>query len=102
MTDTFWVLIVLLFAIKVCLFGPLLWLIFRDDIRNYFRERKQRKSLPRCVYCQSVWATPISEGEPRWDGEELVITTTYECQHCHLPFWNVERVAVVAPTKAKS
>jgi hypothetical protein len=46
-----------------------------------------------------VYTTAIGEAEPRWDGEELVMTTTYECQHCHLPFWHVERVPVVTSSK---
>jgi hypothetical protein len=99
MTNNFWLLIILFFVIKVVLFGPLLYLIFRDEIKDYLRARKQKSTLPRCVYCQSVWTTPVSEAEPRWDGEDLVMTTTYECQHCKLPFWHVERVPVVTPTK---
>lgn len=99
MSVYFWPLIILFFVIKVALFGPLLYLVFKDEIKTWWRERKTKSSLPRCVYCQSVWTTAVSEAEPRWDGEELVMTTTYECQHCHLPFWHVERVPVVTSSK---
>ncbi len=99
MTANFWVLIAAFFVIKLALFGPLLYFVFRDEIETYLRNRKTKSSVPRCVYCQSVWTTAVGEGEPRWDGEELVMTTTYECQHCHLPFWHVERVPMVTPSK---
>jgi hypothetical protein len=99
MTSTFWVVLACIFVFKVVVFGPLLYFIFRDEIKTYFRDRKSKSSEPRCIYCQSVWTTPVGESEPRWDGEELVMTTTYECQHCHLPFWHVERVPMVTPSK---
>jgi 5-methylcytosine-specific restriction endonuclease McrA len=81
--------------VKTIVFGWIVFVVFRKDIREYFTgKRAARKAppVPTCMYCQSKWTQPIDEGQTRWDKDELILVTTYECQHCHLPFWHVERV----------
>ena len=95
MTTLIWILllsVVLLLPLK----AALLYWIFRDDIREYFAERRIRESSPVCIYCRSPWTLAADEGAPRWEGDELVLVTTYTCQECFLPFWHVERVPVAA------
>lgn len=99
MTNVLLLLILLFFLIKIFIFGPLLYWVFREDIRGYFRERKQRQALPACPLCGSRYSQPVDEGTTRWDKDELVLVTTHECQHCHMPFWYVERVPVIAAPK---
>jgi len=89
-------LILLIIAlVKFILFGVILFVVFRRDIQQWWSGKKAEKkplSVPVCMYCQSKWTRALDEGQPRWDNEDLVLVTTYECQHCHLPFWHVERV----------
>jgi hypothetical protein len=81
--------------VKTIVFGWIVFVVFRKDIKEYFRGKRAAKkpsSVPACMYCQSKWTHPIDEGQTRWDNDDLILVTTYECQHCHLPFWHVERV----------
>lgn len=74
-----------------------LYWVFRDDIRQYLAERRvPARRKPVCLYCQSESVRPVEDGVTRWEGESLVLVTTFECLHCQLPFWNVERVPVAA------
>jgi hypothetical protein len=87
-------------AVKTVIFGVILYKVFRQDIHHWWNEDRRQKqktpAVPTCMYCQSVWTVAVDEGSTRWDGEDLVLVTTYECQHCHLPFWHVERVPMGA------
>lgn len=87
------ILIILLIvaAVKFVFFGVVLFYVFRPDLRT-IGKRKPVQTTPTCVYCQSLWTRPVDEGQTRWEDEDLVLVTTYECQHCALPFWHVERV----------
>ncbi len=96
--DNILLILLIVAAIKFVVFGGILLRIFRKDIQQYWRERSEARTStpesPRCMYCQSLYTEPVDEGQTRWEDDSLVLVTTYECQHCHLPFWNVERVAV--------
>jgi hypothetical protein len=94
MTTLIWILLISVVVLLPFKAVFLYW-IFRDDIREYFAERRARASTPVCMYCQSSLTQPADEGSTRWEGDELVLVTTYVCGHCHLPFWHVERVAAV-------
>lgn len=82
-------------TIKMIVLGAFLWYVFKPDIREY-REHHERQqgpaAAPSCMYCGSKYALLLDEGQTRWEGDHLVLVSSYECQHCHLPFWHVERV----------
>jgi hypothetical protein len=90
------ILILLVLAVaKFFFFGWVLWRVFRADIQELEEEgRAPALSTPVCIYCESRWTRAVDEGSTRWDGDELVLVTTYECEHCRLPFWHVERLPV--------
>jgi hypothetical protein len=87
-------ILLVLIIIKSIIFSVLIWVVFRDDIKAYLAGKKsgEESTVPTCMYCQSQWTLAVDEGSTRWDGDELVLVTTFECQHCRLPFWHVERV----------
>ncbi len=93
--DNILVILLIIAAVKFVIFGVILFVVFRRDIQEYRGDRTESAApaLPACVYCQSVYIEPVGDGQTRWENDELVLVTTYECQHCHLPFWHVERVA---------
>lgn len=101
MTDILLIIIVLFFVIKLVIFGPLLYFVFRDDIRQYFAQRGL-PSPPTCPLCRSRYAQPTDDARTQWEGEDLVLVTGYECEHCHYPFWHVERVSLTAPPAASN
>lgn len=101
MSDTLLILILLFFVIKILIFGPLLYWVFREDIRQHFAQKKQQQTVPTCLYCKSRYTEPVDEGNTRWEGDDLVLVTTYECQHCHMPFWHVERVTMPGSGNAR-
>lgn len=93
--DSILVILLILAAVKFFGFGGLLLWIFRGDIREWRAGRKHEPSMePACIYCASKWTVAVDEGRTRWEQDELVLSTTYECQHCHMPFWHIERVRV--------
>lgn len=96
--DSLLVILLVIAGVKFIVFGVILWKVFRQDIKHWWTQERRQKSrepsTPVCVYCQSVWTVPVDEGQTRWEGDELVLVTTFECQHCQLPFWRVERLAV--------
>lgn len=96
--------IVWIFLVSVVVLLPLkaafLYWIFQDDIRAYLAERRgPRRRIPVCMYCHSERVEPVDDGVTRWEGDNLVLVTTYRCENCQLPFWNVERVAVATAKK---
>jgi hypothetical protein len=91
--DSIILILLVLAAVKTLVFGGLLGWVFRDDIREWRSGRKKAPMVtPVCIYCESKWTQAVDEGQSHWENDELVLVTTYECQHCHLPFWHVERV----------
>ena len=93
--DNILVILLVLAVVKFFGFGGLLLWMFRGDISEWRSGRGQETQVsPTCVYCESKWTAAVDEGQTRWDNDELVLSTTYECQHCHMPFWHVERVRV--------
>jgi hypothetical protein len=84
-------ILLIIALVKSIFFGVVLLVVFRPDLRK-LRKKKARPDVPTCMYCQSKWTRAIDEGQTRWDNDDLVLVTTYECEHCHLPFWHVERV----------
>lgn len=94
LVSTFVVILLVGAIAHILLFGGVFYLVFRDDIHEMLRPKK-KPSMPTCMYCESKWTHPVGEGQTRWEGDdELVLVTTYECEHCRLPFWHVERVRV--------
>lgn len=91
-------ILLVLAAVKSVVFGVILYLVFRKDIKEWWVNRRNPPPVrdPVCMYCQSTWTHAVDEGQTRWEGDELVLVTTYECEHCRLPFWHVERVPVSA------
>ena len=85
------VILLVLALVKFVFIGWLLLVVFKPDLRQ-LRAKKEPQTVPTCMYCDSKWTTPIDEGQTRWDKEDLVLVTAYECQHCGLPFWHVERI----------
>jgi hypothetical protein len=94
--DSIIVFLLILTTILIVVKVIFLWWIFGPDIKLLRGELKQTSAEPECVYCRSQWTHPTSDGEMRWEGDDLVLVTTYQCEHCELPFWHVERVSVVA------
>lgn len=93
--DNILLILLIVAAVKFVFFGVILFKVFQRDIDAYRKDRagSAAPNLPSCVYCQSVYIEAVDEGQTRWENDSLVLVTTYECQHCHLPFWHVERVA---------
>jgi hypothetical protein len=85
------VLLLIVATVKFIFFGIVLFFVFRPELKN-IGKRKPAPTTPVCVYCESRWTRPVDEGQTRWEDDDLVLVTTYECQHCSLPFWHVERV----------
>lgn len=91
-------IVIILLAVAVVKFvvcSVIVWMTFRKDLIRMWQGEPPQET-PSCVYCQSKWTSPVGEGETRWEEDGLVLVTTYECQHCHLPFWHVERVPMGA------
>ena len=86
-------ILLILVIVKTVIIGIVLLVVFKPDIKQ-LRSRRPAPATPVCMYCQSKWTHRADDGETRWDQDELVLVTTYECEHCHLPFWHVERVPV--------
>jgi hypothetical protein len=84
------VILLILVAVKFVFIAVLLGVVFKEDLRSMRQKTGPQPAV--CMYCQSVWTRPVDEGQTRWEGDDLVLVTTYECEHCHLPFWHVERV----------
>jgi hypothetical protein len=76
--------------------GVILYKVFWPELRA------PRPSHPmpgvKCVYCHFSPSLFHSE-EQRWEGDDLILTKTFECRRCHMPFWQVERVSAVAREK---
>ncbi len=87
------VIFLIIAVVKFVLFGLLLYVAFRPDLRS-LRRSKVPAGIPTCVYCKSRFTRAVDEGQTRWEDDDLVLVTTYECEHCRLPFWHVERVPV--------
>jgi hypothetical protein len=87
-------LLLVLATVKFVFFGWILWKVFRPEIKQLEAEGKATLLDPVCMYCESKWTRAVDEGQTRWDGDDLVLVTTYECEHCGLPFWHVQRVPV--------
>lgn len=84
-------LILLVIALlKFVLFGIILLLVFKPDFKKMWRGREV--AIPTCLYCGSKYTHALEESQTRWEEDALVLVTTFECDHCHLPFWNVERI----------
>lgn len=88
-------ILMILATIKIVVLGGFLWYVFKPDIKEY-RDHHERQrgpaTSPSCMYCGSKYARMVDEGQTRWEGDHLVLVSAYECQHCHLPFWHVERL----------
>jgi hypothetical protein len=87
------VVLLVVALVKFVVIAWILYVVFKPDIKSLW-SKKPSSQVPTCLYCQSKWTHPIDEGQTRWENEELVLVTTYECEHCHLPFWHVERVPI--------
>ena len=97
--DTLVVLLLIVAVIHFIIAAILLPLAFRDDLRQWLEGRRKKAvppAAPTCMYCGSKWTSALNEGETRWDKGDFVLVTTYECQHCKLPFWHVERIPTTA------
>jgi hypothetical protein len=89
--DNILVILLIVAAVKFVFFGFILFFVFRPDFRK-LGKRAAPPSTPICVYCESRYTVPVDEGQTRWEDDDLVLVTTYQCQHCSMPFWHVERV----------
>lgn len=85
------VILLIIAAVKFVFFGFVLFHVFRPELKNAGK-RQPASTTPICVYCESRWTHAVDEGQTRWDNDDLVLVTTYQCEHCALPFWHVERV----------
>lgn len=94
--DLMIVTLLILAAVKFVLITVVLWVVWRPDVRKLFRKKETMRTTPVCPFCDSRWTHPVGDPETGWDGDELVLSTTYECQHCHFPIRHVERVPVGA------
>jgi hypothetical protein len=98
--DSILVILLVIAAVKLVFFGALLTYVFRGDIAEWRAHRKSATAIseqpvdPMCVYCGSKWTVALDEGQSRWEGQDLVLVTSFRCQHCDLPFWRVDRVHV--------
>lgn len=95
MSSWFVTLLIVIAVVKTFVICTVLYVVFRQDIHEWWQSRKRAAASnePVCIYCASVWLTQMDEGQTHWDGDELVLSREYQCQHCQLPFWRVERVA---------
>jgi len=97
--DPVFVVLLIVGIFHFVLAAVILPIVFRKDIREWRdgrRKGKQRISAPVCMYCGSRWTRARDEGRTRWDNHELVLVTAYECEHCRMPFWHVDRLATTA------
>lgn len=92
--NNFIIVLLVVAAVKIPVFGWLLYRVFRNDIEQYEADQASTSDVPVCIYCQSAWTRPLEEEQTRWEGDDLVLVTAYECEHCRLPFWHVERVSI--------
>jgi integral membrane sensor domain MASE1 len=96
--DSIILILLVVAAIKFVVFGVILFFVFRPELPSLQRWKRSKTApvdvTPTCVYCQSRYSRPTGEVETRWEGEELVLVTTFECEHCHFPLWRVERIPV--------
>jgi hypothetical protein len=90
------VILLIVAVIKFVIIGVIIYVVFRPDIRSYLGRKPVATTTPVCMYCGSVYTHVAGEGETRWEQDDLVLVTEYECDHCRLPFWHVERVPVVS------
>lgn len=93
--DDIIVILLVIAAIKFVFFGIILLAVFKPNLRQFWL-RRQAPETPACIYCQSRWTRPRDEGQLRFEDDAFVLVTEYECDHCRLPFWHVER----RPTKS--
>lgn len=89
---TFVVILLVLVLVKFVIISWILYVVFKPDIKQVWMKKTKVPDVPACVYCRSRWTRAVDEGQTRWDHDDLVLVTTYECEHCHLPFWHIERV----------
>jgi len=97
--DSIIAILLIVAAIKFVLFGIVLYFVFRPDLRTLLRRKRPQPDVtaaPVCMYCDSQYARATGEVQTRWEGNELVLVTTFECEHCHFPLWRVERIPVGA------
>lgn len=90
--ETIIIVFVVMKLVIFAIIGPILYKLLGPELR------KPSPSAPlpgaMCMYCGE--ANPLVQAEDqRWEGGELVMVRTYECQSCHLPYWNVERLSAV-------
>ena len=90
--DSILVILLIVAAVKFVFLCIILLFVFRPELKG--ASKKKAQATATCLYCQSRSTRPVDEGQTRWENDDLVLVTTYECQHCHLPFWHVERVPV--------
>src|SRR5579859_577525 len=89
--DDIILILLIVAAIKFVFFGAILLIVFKPNLRQTL-SRKRPPDTPACIYCQSRWTRPRDEGQLRYENEAFVLVTEYECDHCRLPFWHVERM----------
>lgn len=90
--DNIILILLIVAAVKFIIIAVLLLAVFKPDLKQAWKGSQEQLTAPVCLYCQSRWTRPVDEGQTRWDEDVLVLVTEYECEHCHLPFWHVERV----------
>lgn len=88
------VILLIVALVKFVLFGVILYVVFKPDIKGYVSPKPKTRSQPACMYCGSLYTHRVDEGQTRWEEDSLVLVTEYECEHCKLPFWHVERVPI--------
>lgn len=92
-------ILLIIVIVKSIIFACLIWIVFRDDIKEYISSKKgeDKPELAICMYCHSRWTSPVDEGQTKVEGAELVVVTEYRCEHCLMPFWNVKRLPLALP-----
>lgn len=90
--STIIIILIVVATVKFFLFGGILWAVFKDEIRGWLR-KPEPSWEPVCMYCGSVYTRQVDEGQMRWEDDHFVLVTMYECDHCDLPFWHVERIS---------
>lgn len=96
MTDILVILLVIA-IVKFFVFGGILYVVFREDIAQWWSQKEKEEAAPRtlvCPFCASKWTREVSQQEPRWEHGDLILATNHECLHCHYPIVTLERVRV--------
>jgi hypothetical protein len=91
--DLLLLILIIIAVVKIVVLGFVAWKYLWPQWRGPAPKTVAPPAI-KCIYCHAAPVMMLGE-ERRWEGDELVLVTTYECNRCRLPFWHLERISVV-------